>query len=310
MYLSDKPNELVLRNIQASITTNNLNDRVSFVPIMWGEYSGALTDLQYVDLVLASDCLYDSKDFTAFFATVAFLLQKHAGARVIAAYQHRSANRTLEPYLIRFHLACTVLSKAELLGGLDPEGGVMLPLSPALTLQHWTMCRCRRCSCWNFGWHEAIQTSERRKQQNRVSPLFVASFLSHSTSRKPRHGRILASIPASIPASITACCPGWHCRSPMLKGPALHQMPVRLLITSRILFGLIADNPISNLPNLDIGSKSDPLVVVTLKSARTAGQFTEVGLLLYDVEDDNLVVVVVVVVCDVTMRVIHGLYKC
>ena len=116
----------MLRNIQASIVSNDLTERVSFVPIMWGEYAGVLADLQHVDLVLASDCLYDSKDFTAFFATVAYLLQKHAGARVIAAYQHRSANRTLEPYLIRFHLACSVLPKSELLGELDPEGECMV----------------------------------------------------------------------------------------------------------------------------------------------------------------------------------------
>ncbi|XP_059163951.1 histone-arginine methyltransferase METTL23-like isoform X3 [Physella acuta] len=68
-----------------------LNDvpNVAVVGITWGEVTSVLTDLPNIDVILSSDCFYDSKDFEDVIMTLSYLLHKTPTAEVWCTYQER-----------------------------------------------------------------------------------------------------------------------------------------------------------------------------------------------------------------------------
>jgi len=68
---------------------------VKFTPIKYLE----LEKLMPVDIILASDVLYDTKEFDQVLATIRYALDLKPGAKCWMAYQVRSVTRTIVPLL-------------------------------------------------------------------------------------------------------------------------------------------------------------------------------------------------------------------
>ncbi|XP_059163950.1 histone-arginine methyltransferase METTL23-like isoform X1 [Physella acuta] len=83
-----------------------LNDvpNVAVVGITWGEVTSVLTDLPNIDVILSSDCFYDSKDFEDVIMTLSYLLHKTPTAEVWCTYQERSSDRSIEYLLDKWQL--------------------------------------------------------------------------------------------------------------------------------------------------------------------------------------------------------------
>jgi len=89
----------------ASVSANNLSaDVVPVVGITWGVVSTQLLELPKLDLVLASDCFYDSKDFEDVVMTMSFLLHENPEAEVWFSYQVRSSSKSIEGLLAKWKL--------------------------------------------------------------------------------------------------------------------------------------------------------------------------------------------------------------
>lgn len=59
-----------------------------------------------LDLVIGSDCLYDTTVFEEVIASVAFLLENNKKASFICSYQVRSSDWSIENLLNKWNLAC------------------------------------------------------------------------------------------------------------------------------------------------------------------------------------------------------------
>ena len=72
----DEPS--ILDNIRHNITQNKESCICRTQALTWGHFSAQTCQLQAsdFDILLAADCLYASRDFDSFFATVAFLLAR------------------------------------------------------------------------------------------------------------------------------------------------------------------------------------------------------------------------------------------
>eukprot|EP01097_Dermamoeba_algensis_P001713 TRINITY_DN1644_c0_g1_i1.p1 TRINITY_DN1644_c0_g1~~TRINITY_DN1644_c0_g1_i1.p1 ORF type:complete len:198 (+),score=31.71 TRINITY_DN1644_c0_g1_i1:418-1011(+) len=57
-----------------------------------------------LDLILGSDCFYDSADFEDILMTVSFLMRSHPDCKFITTYQNRCASRSIEHLLEKWGL--------------------------------------------------------------------------------------------------------------------------------------------------------------------------------------------------------------
>ncbi|XP_013384377.1 methyltransferase-like protein 23 isoform X2 [Lingula anatina] len=95
-----------LENCAKSRDANGAKN-VHIVGITWGQFSPSLLQLKQVDIVLASDCFYDTKDFEDVIVTMSFLMERNPEAEIWCTYQERSADRSIEHLLQRWQLECT-----------------------------------------------------------------------------------------------------------------------------------------------------------------------------------------------------------
>ncbi|XP_045203029.2 histone-arginine methyltransferase METTL23-like [Mercenaria mercenaria] len=72
--------------------------------ITWGRFGKEIFQLPKLNIIIASDCFYDTKDFEDIIATVSFLLERNPGSVFIFTYQERSSSRTIEHLLERWNL--------------------------------------------------------------------------------------------------------------------------------------------------------------------------------------------------------------
>lgn len=91
-----------------SAEINTLPD-VAVIGITWGRVSQVLCDLQPLDVILASDCFYDTKDFEDVLMTMAFLLQNNPNAVIWVSYQNRSSERNIKYLLDKWDLSAEEL---------------------------------------------------------------------------------------------------------------------------------------------------------------------------------------------------------
>ncbi|CAG5129034.1 unnamed protein product [Candidula unifasciata] len=82
---------------------NGLTD-VSVIGLTWGQVTPALVSLPKVNIILASDCFYDTKDFENVIMTFSYLLHKNPEAEVWCCYQERSSERTVEYLMDKWQL--------------------------------------------------------------------------------------------------------------------------------------------------------------------------------------------------------------
>ena len=107
--LSDASNSpKCVDNCRQTCTDNNL-DNVKVIGVTWGQFSPDLVQIGPLDIILGSDCFYDSKDFEDIIVTVAYLLDKNNDCQFWTTYQERSSDRTILPLLERWNLHSTVV---------------------------------------------------------------------------------------------------------------------------------------------------------------------------------------------------------
>ncbi|XP_061175322.1 histone-arginine methyltransferase METTL23-like [Saccostrea echinata] len=98
-----------LENCRKSCQANGLQN-IPVIGLTWGKFNNALLDLSPVDIILGSDCFYDSKDFENIIVTVSYLIKKNINAEFWCTYQERSSNRTIDVLLLKWGLECESVS--------------------------------------------------------------------------------------------------------------------------------------------------------------------------------------------------------
>lgn len=98
-----------LENCRKSCQANGLLD-IPVIGITWGRFNEALLDLPPVDIILGSDCFYDSKDFEDIIVTVSYLIKQNKDAEFWCTYQERSSNRAVDVLLLKWGLECEIVS--------------------------------------------------------------------------------------------------------------------------------------------------------------------------------------------------------
>ncbi|KAL3876319.1 hypothetical protein ACJMK2_034181 [Sinanodonta woodiana] len=94
-----------LENCQQTCRANNLQN-ISILGITWGCFGPHLLKLGKVDIILGSDCFYDTKDFEDVIMTVSFILERNKDAEFWSTYQERSSERSIEHLLLKWGLHC------------------------------------------------------------------------------------------------------------------------------------------------------------------------------------------------------------
>ncbi|KAK2557115.1 Histone-arginine methyltransferase METTL23 [Acropora cervicornis] len=92
-----------LENCQRSCDVNGQKS-IKVMGITWGQFTPNLFKLPKVDIILGSDCFYDTKDFDDILATVSFLIEKNTEAKFWTTYQERSSSRSIENLLKKWGL--------------------------------------------------------------------------------------------------------------------------------------------------------------------------------------------------------------
>ncbi|XP_060594185.1 histone-arginine methyltransferase METTL23-like [Ruditapes philippinarum] len=104
VHLSDSESLLnCSNNSLKSCIANGLND-IKVHAITWGLFGTDVLQLPSLDIIIASDCFYDTKDFEDIISTVAFLLERNRGSEFLFTYQERSSSRTIEHLLDQWNL--------------------------------------------------------------------------------------------------------------------------------------------------------------------------------------------------------------
>ena len=109
LHLSDSshlPN--CVENSRKSCEANGLTD-VHVHSISWGRFDSDLLELPRLDIILASDCFYDTKDFEDIIVTISYLLEQNKSAICLCSYQERSSARSIEYLLDKWHLQTTTI---------------------------------------------------------------------------------------------------------------------------------------------------------------------------------------------------------
>ena len=95
-----------LENCKHSCHSNDLQFEVKVTGVSWGQFDPGLLTLCHIDLILGSDCFYDSRDFEDIVMTVSYLIQKNPGCEFWTTYQDRSSDRNIEQLLWKWGLQC------------------------------------------------------------------------------------------------------------------------------------------------------------------------------------------------------------
>ncbi len=77
-----------LTNCRQSCLVNAVED-IKIIGVTWGQVNIDLAELGEVDIILSSDCFYDSKDFEDILVTVKYLLNKKQNVQFWTTYQER-----------------------------------------------------------------------------------------------------------------------------------------------------------------------------------------------------------------------------
>ncbi|KAK3586091.1 hypothetical protein CHS0354_033212 [Potamilus streckersoni] len=94
-----------LENCQQTCEANGLQN-IPILGITWGCFDPHLLRLGKVDVILGSDCFYDTKDFEDVIMTVSFILERNKNAEFWSTYQERSSERSIEHLLLKWNLHC------------------------------------------------------------------------------------------------------------------------------------------------------------------------------------------------------------
>ncbi|XP_037084518.1 methyltransferase-like protein 23 [Pollicipes pollicipes] len=101
----------LLANCERALELNGVSARA--LGLSWGLVSPELLQLPPLDFVLGSDVFYDEPLFEDVLRTVAFLLEASPRAQFVFTYQERSADRCLEPLLVKWRLRARQVPLAE-----------------------------------------------------------------------------------------------------------------------------------------------------------------------------------------------------
>nr|XP_054763757.1 histone-arginine methyltransferase METTL23-like [Lytechinus pictus] len=77
-----------IENSRRSCLANHLED-INVIGLTWGRVSPDMATLPVVDVVLASDCFYDSKDFEDVLVTFRYFIDKNPECQCWVTYQER-----------------------------------------------------------------------------------------------------------------------------------------------------------------------------------------------------------------------------
>lgn len=97
-----------IENSRKSCRANGLAD-VRVHSIAWGRFDPDLLELPNLDIIMASDCFYDTKDFEDIIVTVSYLLEQNENAVFLCSYQERSSMRSIEFLLDKWNLECRII---------------------------------------------------------------------------------------------------------------------------------------------------------------------------------------------------------
>ncbi|CAI8054051.1 Methyltransferase-like protein 23 [Geodia barretti] len=120
------------------------DSRVQILPLSWGVFSPQLLDLPPQDILLASDCFYDSADFEDILATVSYFMDKNRHCKFWTSYQERSSNRSLWALLQRWGLRCEIIPLESVHGSslwVKLEGPGVSKLNSPHTLRLWEISK-------------------------------------------------------------------------------------------------------------------------------------------------------------------------
>lgn len=93
-----------LENCQRSCDANGQKS-VKVIGITWGQFTPNIFKLPKADIIIGSDCFYDTKDFDDILATVSFLIERNMNkAKFWTTYQERSSSRSIEDLLKKWGL--------------------------------------------------------------------------------------------------------------------------------------------------------------------------------------------------------------
>lgn len=97
-----------LKHCANCCATNSL-DNLPVIGITWGLFSPELISLPPMDIILVSDCFYDSKDFDDIFVTLSYILEKNDKCEIWCTYQIRSTDKSLAYHLEQWNLTCVYI---------------------------------------------------------------------------------------------------------------------------------------------------------------------------------------------------------
>eukprot|EP00826_Nyctotherus_ovalis_P042209 TRINITY_DN4317_c0_g4_i2.p1 TRINITY_DN4317_c0_g4~~TRINITY_DN4317_c0_g4_i2.p1 ORF type:complete len:172 (+),score=34.69 TRINITY_DN4317_c0_g4_i2:348-863(+) len=99
-FVSDKDIQLLQPFILSSAALNGLQCDFSFVELNWAAFdSAAVKDLaKCVGVVVASDCLYDEREYDNLFAVMRELKEGNKEVEILLGYEDRGAFDCLEEY--------------------------------------------------------------------------------------------------------------------------------------------------------------------------------------------------------------------
>ena len=142
--MTDRGDEpAILDNLRRNCSANGVSGLCLAQPLTWGRFTAETLALRAagVDILLAADCLYASRDFDAFFCTVAFLLSEPAAGALTRAsrclllvFPERGSGFALARVLRKWGLVASrplchpPPGSSQILSGRSAEGGEELVL--------------------------------------------------------------------------------------------------------------------------------------------------------------------------------------
>ena len=102
VILTDTETSFAARTIQLNDLISSEN--VKFLNYNWGSISPLLHDVGSIDLIIASDCFYESYQFELLIKTVAYLIKLNKDASFVFSYPLRDALKSLRWILKEYNL--------------------------------------------------------------------------------------------------------------------------------------------------------------------------------------------------------------
>ncbi|XP_050394686.1 histone-arginine methyltransferase METTL23 isoform X1 [Patella vulgata] len=121
------------RNCIKSCEANHLMN-IPVVGITWGAFDPSLLELGSIDIILASDCFYETKDFEDVLVTISYILQRNNDCQFWCTYQERSADRSIEHLLYKWGLQSLPIPLEEFGANIPNIAGSSLPGSHTINM--------------------------------------------------------------------------------------------------------------------------------------------------------------------------------